>query len=76
VEVELHAFLTSALGGGEWTASRSGRLIPMEGDPGAHWIRGCVEARAGLYNAEKRPGPRLEPSIIQSVAQRYTNGSY
>lgn len=26
VEVQLHAFLTSALGGGEWSVSYSGRL--------------------------------------------------
>jgi hypothetical protein len=26
VEVQLHAFLTSALGGGEWLASRPGRF--------------------------------------------------
>jgi len=28
VEEELHAFLTSALGGGEWSASRHGRSTP------------------------------------------------
>jgi hypothetical protein len=25
-----HAFLTSALGGGEWSASRSGRFTPVK----------------------------------------------
>jgi hypothetical protein len=28
VEVELHAFLTSALDGGEWSASRPAALTP------------------------------------------------
>jgi len=28
MEVELHAFLTPALDGGEWLASRPGRLTP------------------------------------------------
>jgi len=28
VEVYLHAFLTSALDGGEWSASRTGPLYP------------------------------------------------
>jgi hypothetical protein len=30
VEVYLHAFLTSTLGGGEWLASRPGRFNPKE----------------------------------------------
>jgi hypothetical protein len=42
-------FLTSALAGGEWSASRSGRFTP-----GAHWIGGWVDPRAGLDDVEKR----------------------
>jgi hypothetical protein len=34
VEVYLHAFLISALDGGEWSASHSGRLTPRERAPG------------------------------------------
>jgi hypothetical protein len=34
VEVQLHAFLTSALDGGEWSASRPGRFTPVERAPG------------------------------------------
>jgi len=30
VEVQLHAFLTSALDGGEWSAPRPGRFTPMK----------------------------------------------
>jgi len=30
VEVKLHCFVTSALGGGQWSASRSDRIIPGE----------------------------------------------
>jgi hypothetical protein len=33
VEVQFHAFLTSALEGGEWSASRPGRFIPVERAP-------------------------------------------
>jgi len=33
LKVQLHAFLTSALGGGEWTALRLGRFTP-----GTQWI--------------------------------------
>jgi len=31
--------LTSALGGGEWSASRPGRFSPRERAPRIHWIR-------------------------------------
>jgi len=36
MEVWLRAFLTSAGDGGEWSASRPGRFIPRERDPGTH----------------------------------------
>jgi hypothetical protein len=39
---ELHAFLTSALGGDEWTVSRSSRFTFDETAPDIHWIRGWV----------------------------------
>jgi hypothetical protein len=63
VEVELHPFLTSALDGGEWSASRRGRFTP-----------GTVGPRVGLDAAMKnsQPMPELETPIIQPVAQRYT----
>jgi hypothetical protein len=34
--------LTSALDGGEWSASRSGRFTPRERASGTHWIGGWV----------------------------------
>jgi hypothetical protein len=34
--------LTSALDGGEWSASRPARFIPREREPGTHWIGGWV----------------------------------
>jgi hypothetical protein len=37
VEIQLHAFLTSILDGGEWSASRSGRFTPRERALGTHW---------------------------------------
>jgi hypothetical protein len=36
VEVYLHAFLTSALDGGEWSAKRPGHFTPMQRVPGTH----------------------------------------
>jgi hypothetical protein len=48
-----HVFLTSALDGIEWSASRTGRFTPGERAPGTHWIGAWVGPRAGLDNMEK-----------------------
>jgi hypothetical protein len=42
VEERLHAFLTSALDGGEWSASSPDRFTLRERAPGTHWIGGWV----------------------------------
>jgi hypothetical protein len=71
--------LTSALDGGEWSASRSGRFTLRERAPGTHWIGGWVGPRAVLDAVVKRkiPSPRRESNprtpIVQPVAQRYTD---
>jgi hypothetical protein len=57
VEVCLHAFLTSALDGGGWSASRPGRFIPRERAPGTHWIGGWVGPRASLDAVVRRKLP-------------------
>jgi hypothetical protein len=49
VEVQLHAFLTSALDGGEWSASRPGRFAR-----GANCKGGCVGPRAGVDAVAKK----------------------
>jgi hypothetical protein len=58
-------FLTSALAGGEWPASRPGRFIPGERNPGTHWIGGWVDSRAGLDDVKRKvlapPGLELRP---------------
>jgi hypothetical protein len=77
MEAYFHVFLTSALDGEEWSASRPGRFTLRERDPGTHWIEGWVDPGAGLGTLVKRkiPSPYLpgpEPPIIQPVAQRYT----
>jgi hypothetical protein len=51
VDVQIHIFLTSALVGGEWSASRPGNFTPGERVPGTHWIGGWVDPRAGPCNA-------------------------
>jgi len=40
--------LTSALDGGEWSASRPGRFTPRERAPDTHWIGGWICSRAIL----------------------------
>jgi hypothetical protein len=54
VDVQIHILLTSALSGGEWSASRPGRFTPWERAPGTHWIGGWVDPGAGLDDVRKR----------------------
>jgi hypothetical protein len=54
VDVQIHVFLTSALVGGEWTASHRGCFIPEERAPCTHWIGDWVGLKAGLDAAEER----------------------
>jgi hypothetical protein len=51
VDVYIHSFFTSALAGGEWSASLPGRFTP--GAPCAHWIGGWMDTRAGVDDVEK-----------------------
>jgi hypothetical protein len=38
MDVETHVFLTSELGGSEWSAPHLGRFTSGERAPGTHWI--------------------------------------
>jgi hypothetical protein len=76
VDVRTHVFLTSALLGGEWWASRPGRFTPGERGPSTHWIGGWVGPRVGLDNMEKwkflpplglEPRPFGRPACSQSL---------
>jgi hypothetical protein len=55
VDVKIHIFLTSALAGGEWPASRLGHFTPEERAPGTHWIGGWMgtQNRSGRRGEEK-----------------------
>ena len=65
--------MTTALEGGEGSASRPGRSLPRE-RPGTHCIGGWVGPRAGLDRCGKsRPPPGLDPRTVQPVASRYTD---
>jgi hypothetical protein len=66
--------LTSALDGGEWSASRLGRFTPRERSPSTHWIGGWVGSRAVLDVVVKRKIPshcwesNSSTQIVQPVA--------
>jgi hypothetical protein len=66
VEVQLHAFLTSALDEGEGSAAHPGRFTPKERAPGTHWRGGWVGHRAVLEAGAKRkiPIPRRESNQL------------
>jgi hypothetical protein len=49
--------MTSALDGGEWSASHPGRFTPRERAPGIHCIGGWVDLRAVLHVVVKRKIP-------------------
>jgi hypothetical protein len=53
VEVQIHVFLTLALAVGQWTASRSCHLTPLEGVPRYPLIGDWVGPRSGLNDMEK-----------------------
>jgi hypothetical protein len=46
VDVQIHVFFTSALVGGEWSASQ-----PCGFTPGTYWIGGWVDPIAGIYTS-------------------------
>jgi hypothetical protein len=66
VDVQMHIFLTSALVGGEWSASRPGCFTPGGKSPGTHWTGGWVGPRTGLDDVETEnffllPGLEIRP---------------
>jgi hypothetical protein len=73
VVVQMHIFLTSALAGGEWSASRPGRFTPGERAPSTHWTGSWVDPRVGLHDVEKRTFltiPELELRLLGCPARR------
>jgi hypothetical protein len=53
VDAWIRVLLTSALVGGEWSASRFCRFTPEEIAPGTHWRGGWADPRIGLHELEK-----------------------
>jgi hypothetical protein len=78
VDVEIRIFLTSALVGGQWSASRPSRFSPGKTAPGTHWIGGWVDPRTSLDEVEKKDSwpyrdSNSELSVVQPVGSRYTD---
>jgi len=76
MEVYLHAFLTSALGGGDWSAVRPGSFTPWE-PPSTPCIGRWVGTRAGLDAVAKKKIPTFcresnphRPALIFSKCER------
>jgi hypothetical protein len=68
--------LTSALEGGEWSASRPSRFTPRERAPGAHWIGGFVGSRAVQNAVVKRKFPRCVCIIYFKVVSSAVLGMF
>jgi hypothetical protein len=68
--VYLHAFLTSALDGGGWSASSPGRFTSRERAAGNHWIGGWVDPRVGLDAVVQRKRDKVL-IIISTIAYNY-----
>jgi hypothetical protein len=71
-----YSFSTSALGGGEWSASRTGRALPpRERTPGTHCTGGWVGPRAGLDTEDRgkilcpRRGSNPDRPVVQPVVK-------
>jgi hypothetical protein len=78
VGVQIHVFLTSALVGGEWSASRPCRFTPGK-DLLAHIDRRLDEpqsrsGRRGEVKIFDTTGTRnSDPSAVQPISSRYTD---
>jgi hypothetical protein len=73
----MHVFLTSALAGSEWSASRLCRFTLRETAPSTHWIGGLdyVEMRKFLTLPEFEVRPLGCPGRSQSLYRLSYRGS-
>jgi hypothetical protein len=84
VDVWSYIFLTSALAGGKWSASRPNRFTPGERVAGTHWIRDWLDPKAGLNPVGKiflpyrdsELQPFVRPARSQSLYRLQYPSSY
>jgi hypothetical protein len=70
VEVQLHAFLTSALDESEWSASSPGRFTSAERESGTHRRGGRVDPRVCLEALKRKIlGPYRKVTAYSPVVQ-------
>jgi hypothetical protein len=62
--------LSSALDGGEWSASHPGRFTPREGAPDTLWIGGWVDPRASLDTVSKETNSQPPPGFESRSSYR------
>jgi hypothetical protein len=62
MDVKPHAFLTSALDGGEWSIPYHGHFMPREGAPVAHRLGGWVGPTSSLDTVAKTKNPFSPPA--------------
>ena len=73
VEVWLYPFMTTALEGGEGSASRPGRILPPGKTRYPLYRRlGGLQGRSGQVRKTSLP-PGFDPQTVQPVASRYTD---
>ena len=76
VEVQLYSFLTTALEGGEWSASRCGRSLPPRKTRYPLYRRlGWPQDRSGQVR-KISPPPGFDPRNVQPVAHSLYRLSY
>jgi len=79
MDVLLQTFLISALDGGEWSTSRSGRFNPEKKVPGSHWTPGWLGQKAGLGAVAKRRNSCLagnRKSVIYCAMYTYFENAF
>jgi hypothetical protein len=79
-EYSSYLFTTSAQDGGEWSASRFCRALPLGiGPPGSHWTGGWVYPRSGLDTEVRGKilcpcrGSNLDRPVVQFLARHCTD---
>jgi hypothetical protein len=72
VDVQKYIFMTSAVVGGEWSASCPCRFTLEERAPDTHWIRSWVGPRAHVEKRKFLALPELELRPLGRPARSYS----
>jgi hypothetical protein len=71
--LQIYIFLTWALVGGEWSASRPGRFTPRGKSHEVGWTPEPVWTTWRRENSYTHWDSNSDPSVVQPVASRYTD---